>query len=435
MPLGPANSFRRPVDGSLPGVRNQSSARRGWSVIAGIFVMLMTSAGLGFYGMSVYLSTLTKTRGFSVSALSGATALFFITSGFAGVWIAKLLRTVDPRPIVIVGALIAGGALVMMGRVSELWQMFVVYACFGVGYSATALVVSTTLVARWFDRKRAMALSIASTGLSVGGIVLTPVARYWLSHETLTQATTRIGLLYVLVVIPLGVLLLRPFPAAYGLGPDGVALTQEEQSTGAATQKVGLRYEEAVASLAFRLLTLVFFLALGAQVGAIAQLVKLADERIANASTAGRVVSVLAACSVAGRLLGGAVLSRTGGRRFCIGVLSLQAISIGTLAFARGSFPVIAGAMGFGLAIGNVLLLHPLLLADEFGVADYPRIFGRSQFFTTFGVAFGPFLFGWLRDHAGGYQTSYLVGAALSVVGLVAYATFTRASITRPELA
>ena len=49
-------------------------------------------------------------------------------------------------------------------------------------------------------------------------------------------------------------------------------------------------------------------------------------------------------------------------------------------------------------------MLQPLLIAERFGVLDYPRIFSRSQFVTMFGTAGGPLLLGWLYDHAGGYR-------------------------------
>ena len=58
-------------------------------------------------------------------------------------------------------------------------------------------------------------------------------------------------------------------------------------------------------------------------------------------------------------------------------------------------------------------MLQPLLIAERFGVLDYPRIFSRAQFITMFGVAGGPLLLGWLYDNAGGYRTSYIVAAVL----------------------
>ena len=71
-----------------------------------------------------------------------------------------------------------------------------------------------------------------------------------------------------------------------------------------------------------------------------------------------------------------------------------------------------AAIVVFGATVGNILMLQPLLIAERFGVLDYPRIFSRSQFITMFGTAGGPLLLGWLYDNAGGYDTSYTVAAA-----------------------
>jgi MFS family permease len=416
-------SVTRPGRPPLPAeVTGAGVSRRGWAVVAGIFVMLALSAGLGFYGLSVYLSTLNRVKGFSVSGMSGATAIFFIVAGAVGVPIARLLRTVDPRPIVVVGAVVAATGLVMLGRVTALWQVYVVYAVFAVGYAANALVVSTTIVARWFHDRRAIALSVASTGLSVGGVLVTPVARQWLRELSLTVATDRLAVLYLAAVVPVALLLIRADPGAYGLGPDGRRLAVAASSSSTVPGAAGpSRYAEAIRSRVFVALTGAFLVAQSAQVGAIAQLVKLSDERISDAAAAGRTVSILAACSVIGRLLGGVVMERVGMERFTVFMLVMQAASLAWLAAVSGVAAVYLGTAVLGVTVGNVLLLHPLLLAHAFGMGDYPRIFARSQFLTTVGVAAGPFVYGWLHDHAGGYRTSYLVGAVLAALGFLAY--------------
>ncbi len=91
----------------------------GWSVVAGVFVMLFTTAGLGFYGLSVYLRALTVERGFSLAAVSGATAVFFLVSGLTGLPVAALMARRDPRLLIAAGALVAGAALAMVGRVQQ----------------------------------------------------------------------------------------------------------------------------------------------------------------------------------------------------------------------------------------------------------------------------------------------------------------------------
>ena len=130
------------------------------------------------------------------------------------------------------------------------------------------------------------------------------------------------------------------------------------------------------------MITATFALALLAQVGGISQIVKLATER-AGKGTGDHVLSVLAACSVCGRLIGGATVQRSSTRNFALGALVMQCGGLTTVAFVDSSAGIYTGAAIFGLGVGNVLLLHPLLIAEIFGVRDYARIYGRSQLFVA----------------------------------------------------
>jgi MFS family permease len=89
------------------------------------------------------------------------------------------------------------------------------------------------------------------------------------------------------------------------------------------------------------------------------------------------------------------------------------------LAFAETAVVAFAGIIVLGATIGTILMMQPLLISERFGVRDYPRIFSRTQLYTTFGTAGGPLLLGWLRDAAGGYRTSYIVAAVFSLVGAI----------------
>ena len=63
----------------------------GWYVVAAVFVVLMVNSGLGFYGLAVYLEAITEEQGFSTSAVSLATSLFFIVGAVTGRVIAPLI--------------------------------------------------------------------------------------------------------------------------------------------------------------------------------------------------------------------------------------------------------------------------------------------------------------------------------------------------------
>lgn len=388
----------------------------GWVIVAAVFIQLTFAAGLTFYGLPLFLNTLTKQRGFSVFEVSLATSVFWVASGFTGVVVARLLARFDPRLFVVAGALVASVCMVLIGHLTKLWQLYPVYALFGAGFTCTAVLVANTVITRWFHRRRSVALSIATTGLSVGGITLTPIAARLLKDHTLPSAMTTIAVMFFLGVVVIPVIALRSDPSRMGLAPDGDPVVV----TTAATFAPGFPFVDAIRSLAFSAITAAFALGLLGQVGGISQLVKLANER-AGESTGTKVVSLLAACSVIGRLTGGAIVSRFSSYRFAICALSIQASGLAMLAFAQSSAAIYAGAVLFGLGVGNVLLLHPLLLAEVFGVRDYPRIYGRSAIFVAAGNAFGPLSMGWLRDHGGGYRSAYLMAAGLNLVGLAIY--------------
>jgi MFS family permease len=127
--------------------------------------------------------------------------------------------------------------------------------------------------------------------------------------------------------------------------------------------------------------------------------------------------------SVIGRLVGGRVVTKVPMLGFTVALAVIQGGAMVALAFANSVWALFLALPIFGLTVGNILMLQPLLIAERFGVKDYPRLFSRSQFVSTFGVAGGPLLLGWLHDVGGGYRTSYLVAGCCSVAGAMVLST------------
>ena len=411
-----------------------SAVFRGWWVVTGVFVMLTVTAGLGFYGLPVYLRALTVEQGFSVSAVSGATAVFFLVSGLVGLPVAAYMARHDPRPLVAVGAVGCGVALVLLGRVTQVWQVYAAYVLFGAGFAAASLVPGTTLITRWFSRRRSVALSIGSTGLSFGGVAITPAVAGLVEREGLAEVAPWLGVALVVGVVPLTAWLLRPSPAALGLQPDGDPAPPADQPLASTGESAAT----ALRTRFYRCVTGAHLLAMLAQVGGIAHLYNLVAER-RGVSLAATALSVLAVSSLVGRLLGGLVAGRTSLRAMAVVLMLVQAGSLAVLAVLDAAGPLIVLTVVFGLTVGNLLMLHPLLLAERFGVRDYGRIYSRSQLVATLGVAGGPLFMGALYDLVDGYGIAFVVtGAASAVAAVVLSAsgsTAVRGSTLREEVA
>ena len=135
-----------------------------------VFVIMTFASGLGFYNISVILSALTREQGFSVSLMSAATAVFFIVSGFAGMGISRLITRFDIRLTIITGAQLWRRARWCCWPIAQRFGRSLWFTrCSALVLPAAIWCPGATLISRWFERGRAKALSIASTGLSMGG--------------------------------------------------------------------------------------------------------------------------------------------------------------------------------------------------------------------------------------------------------------------------
>jgi len=371
-----------------------------WVLACNLLAILTVSSGLSFYNLSVYMNQLSTQRGFSIAAASSAVGAFFLTSGFAGLFIGRALQRTDVRLVMLVGAAVAASAVACIGWIRELWQMYAVYMLFGLGYACVSVLPATTLITRWFDAAtRPFALSLATTGLSLGGVILTPFSALLFSRLPIESATASLAVIYAASIAPIVWFGVRSFPAS-------------PAADSPAQARSGIAYAHAVRSRFFVVLTAGYLLVLGTQVGGIAHLYNRATA-IATPLEASFAVSVLATLSVIGRLLGGVVIGRIPIKTFALANIAGQLLGFLVLGHAADAWQLWFGAGLFGFTVGNLLMMQPLILAQAFGVADYPRIYSTSQAVTTLGVASGPVVLGAITA-ASSYLVAFSVFAVLS---------------------
>ena len=192
----------------------------GWWVVGSVFVLFVANSGLTFYGLAIYLDALTDEQDFSTTSVSLATSMFFVVSGITGRLIASLIETHDIRWVIGAGAAISSGSLFALGSVDTIPKLYVVYAIFAIGFALCGIVPGTTLITRWFHTRRSVALSIASTGLSVGGLTLTKVASSLIDTRGLDNAAPILAVV-LLLLVAITLPTMWPSPESRGTVPDG----------------------------------------------------------------------------------------------------------------------------------------------------------------------------------------------------------------------
>ena len=396
----------------------------GWKIVAALLFLLTFTSGLSFYNHAIYLNALATQSNFDVSTASTAVSIFFLTGGVMGLFVARWVQEYDPRICITAGAIISFMSLSLLAYVSTVWQLFLVYAFFGTGFSASSLIPATTLVTKWFHRRRAMALSVASTGLSLGGVILTPLSAVMVESLGFKIAAPLIGVIFLVGVVPVAWMYLRESPESMGLHVDGDLPESIDESVTSDPPQViegGITFKEARRGKFFWGVSLAYIFLMAAQVGGIAHQYGLARELLTEAETA-IAVAILPVFSIIGRLIGGWIVDRMSIRKFAISMMILQAASLSLLAGGFGIFTLFLGLAAFGATVGNLLMLQPLLIADAFGVKDYARIFSVSNLMSSWGTAMGPGVLGFVYATSGSlYQLPYFVAAGAGALGIVLF--------------
>ena len=374
----------------------------GWIITAGAFLLSFVIVGVGFYSLTIFLDALCLDRGWSRASVSGATTLYFLTSGATGTLIGRAVDRYGPRVWIVGGALLMAVGLLAIGRVRQPSDLFAVYFLMAVGFGMSSGVPTNAILARWFVTRRARAMSFSHTGVSVGGMVIVPLASMLVRRGGLELAVGYLAAIVVAVALPIVLLVLRSDPRDHGLEPDGGAGEASDLSVlSDAVQLRTWKRRDAVRTASFWVIALSFGAMLFTQTGFLIHQLAFLREQIG--ALAPYAVSVTAFGSVVGRLAVGGFADRVPKRAVSQGIFLLQAAALLALSSAEHTAVLLFCAFVFGLTMGNVYMMQSLVAADLFGMASFGTVFGMVQLLTSLMGALGPVALGILFDQMGGY--------------------------------
>ena len=111
---------------------DETSARYdGWRIVAVCFLVATFGWGFGFYGQSVYVAELHRLHGWPASLISGGTTFFYLFGALLVAFVSEAIRGFGPRNCLLAGVLAMAAAAVLIGQVTEPWQLYAANAAAG----------------------------------------------------------------------------------------------------------------------------------------------------------------------------------------------------------------------------------------------------------------------------------------------------------------
>jgi MFS family permease len=163
-----------------PRSRKDSGLYYGWYVIGAMFFMALVGVGPR-QGLGLFFDRWTEEFDVSISMLSLMAGAGWLVNGIAHPFIGNLTDRFGGRIVMSVSMVVVGAGSFLLGVSFNLWMLALVYVpLVSVGMAGILFVPASALASRWFKRKRGTAISVLTSGASVGGMLMVPFMAYML---------------------------------------------------------------------------------------------------------------------------------------------------------------------------------------------------------------------------------------------------------------
>lgn len=405
------------------------------TLVLGVYVPIVNSLS------NTWQLAVTSDLGFSRTKFSFNTTITQAVGIFLGPVVSYFLTKYNFKRIWRLSALIFAGAVFGYSLAQNEYHFYILAFFVGLAYITTAQIPMMMLINNWFNEKRGLATSIAVSGISAGGALLSPMISSLIKNLGWRSSYRVYAIIILLIAVVAGYFLIYLKPEnlglkPYGYKPNDVNDNEEdnndmhvdkinEEATRANLETEGS--EEKMKSLNVGLtisasLTTSFFIFLllgsvmnGLSNGATLQFPP-ALQDAAGVGTAGKVVALYLLLGVFGKLLIGRLADKYG---ICI-ALALSSVAL-ALSFVCMLFAdqtwgawAVAIVFGFGLAIGTVI--PPLITSAIFDRNMYGEAYGFVQSSMQVGAAFGPLLVSLIYDHSGIYAWAWIINIVFTLL-------------------
>jgi MFS family permease len=306
---------------------------------------------------------------------------------------------------------LAGGTILMcfgyiLTAFAPTLAVFAVISGLTIGLGSAAsfapLVADASL---WFDRHRGLAISLATIGSSLSGVVWPPFIQHFIAEVGWRQTHIGIGIFCLATMLPLALVLRRR--------PVLQIPTDETASTGSTNQAIGL-----APNVTHGLLTLAGLCCCVAMAMPQVHLIAYCADLGYGPARGAEMLATMLGFGVASRLMFGWVFSRIGGLRTLLLGSVMQAIALALYLPFDGLVSLYVVSATFGLAQGGLVPSYAVIIRELFPAQEAGLRVSLAISTTLAGMALGGWLAGAIYDWTGSYAAALVNGIAWNIANM-----------------
>ena len=392
----------------------------GWWVLAAGAATEMLAIGSTSYAAGLFVLPLERELSLSRADANSSIPILFTGAAIMAMLVGYLLDRFPVQRIMSVGAITFGAGLAIVASTSSPTVMgLALFFPVAFGFMAIGPLTTTTLVSRWFYRRRGRALGLATVATSGGGIAVVPLLSWAIETYGWRAALLVEALSIATLVCALSLLFIRSGPADLDLAAhpenQGRGLADMPQH-GAGPQPPRWRLVEILGSLNFWAVAVAL-----AAITSISQalVVTIVPYSIGLGIAASRAALLIAGFSTAAAIVkvASGLLGEFIDSRIIMAASSLAMIAALLILLTASSYPLLLLACCLaGTGLGCILPSTAALVASCFGSPSFGTVMGAVYVAIGISSIVSVRYVGAVFDRNGNYREAFLVFTCLSVV-------------------
>jgi sugar phosphate permease len=403
----------------------------GWRMVAAGCAIRMLGGGFHLFGFTIFFLPITNELGLSRAATSLVFSLARAEGAIEGPLAGYLIDRLGPRPMMVAGVLLSGLGYMLLSGVHSYYALLVVYlGVISLSFSAGFMHSPMVLANSWFIRRRALAMTLISASVGIGGTIITPLLAISVQTWGWRQSAFLAGLGLILFGIPVALTAKRS-PESMGLQPDGLpvsgdnAANQTPRHVQAATE---FDLRQAMRTGAFWMIILATTTRVAVYNAITVHFVPIMVWKGVSETRAAAMLAFMALMSLPSHLLIGWIADSVSKPRLMGICMVIGAGAVMLLAYGDGEWSLWV----FTVLFTFVEAIFPVgwaTVGDFFGRKSFATIRGTMSFFYLWGPALGPVITGAVYDRYQSYAPMMTTFIALSLAAGCLYALLAKPSL------
>ena len=375
---------------------------RGWWILAASVAAMAVGSGVSFWAFGLYIEPLESEFGWSRTQVSLGFSSSFVVAGVSAPIVGRWVDSRGPRSAIVVGAVFTAASYLLLATTTMLWQWYFYSAVNALARQLMFFIPFQTLILRWFDRRRGIALGIFGTGFSLGGFLFVPVMATVIESFEWRGGFAFSGLAVAAIFLPIGLFVVRNSPSEVGQVVDGQPSQSGEPSP--STERSGVRPGVALRTPLFWVLATAFTLFFFGVFGLLVHQIPFFESVGVSRRTATAIVSISAGTSILTRLTLSWYADRVA--RFETIAMALTVVLMASMvALLVDSGPAGIGVFLLLWIVGRSAgpIMEALLLTQAFGARYFGTLLGAVVVVETAGQILSPAIAGAIFDATESY--------------------------------